>query len=253
MAFTASLPTWNREVEVYRTANDVAGAEFRGTIVGQIYTAAKRRIGDCLHCQVMLLYPYEEPLILHPTDMLPEADGHGQHDVVVFPWDASCFEDGKFYGRVEATAVRYDSFPNQHNLAILHMETLLTKTLWFPASPNGWSGENAVADGSCGDCETVEAELAELIPHPSVSDTWTSEPFSWTCHGGEDWEWLLGYHPETSVYTLALIGTLSGAIVSYTASVVGWDGVSPLSFGLDFATGDECDWPDPVVLTPSYA
>lgn len=248
MAFEASFPTWNRQVTVYRTIDDTAGATLRGLITGQIYTWVKRSGPICSDCGVGLLYEYLDPLILHPSDMLPVVGGESQHDVVTFPWPASPYDDGVFYGRVEGMGPRYDQFPNAHNFAILHMEILNRKELWFPESeplPGEWEvGTVSVGNGECTDCSDLNAfsDLAEVD-----EGIWESDLLAWACLGTDVKLRLEITGPNAFLYLSTVPG---GAIITYWfGSVVGWDGISAINLERGVASV-YCDFSDPVVINP---
>lgn len=130
MPFVPSMPTFNRTVSVYRCIAGQAGNVLRGTIMGQIYAMLKRTSGE-EKAQLLFQYPYDTTVILHGPDQLPAVGNDTQYDVITWPWPGSPNESGVGKMFVGCVLPRFESFPNRHNIAILHEIPYSAEQLWF--------------------------------------------------------------------------------------------------------------------------
>jgi len=248
MSFIANLPTWNRLVSIYRTIDATAGNTLRGAITGQIYAAFKRATPVCATCQINFLWPYDTELIIHPSITLPQVGGEAQHDIAVFPWPDSPFENGSFISRIEGVGPRYEGFANRHNIATLHMESLTNVELWFPAPPpppGDWNvATTTIGNGECTDC----ADLNSFSQLASIGgDVWETDALEWTCVGEDVILRLELTGPNLVLYLNGV--TTSTTYCFWFGTISGWDGVSNINLtrGAEFPL---CDFIDPAILVP---
>jgi len=263
MAFVARLPTWNQTVLVYRCADGDPVPVLRGSLDGQVYSAFKRA-QTAVAFNMNLLYPWDAPLILYSSPQLPSVGAAlYQHDIVVFDWPLSPFDDGAMYAEVSAVSPRYKNFPNQHNVAVLQAINLEGTDngwlYWFgsgtPPDPPSGGGDVEVAgvgEDECADCSAYNGTFSCTN---QVSPTrWDSDPFSVACTG------LLGAWTFQLVGTLAYAGAiyeqapgLWSTLKSYTADASGWNGTDPLTLDRQYAAEDHegyCLWPSTVDFVP---
>jgi hypothetical protein len=151
--------------------------------------------------------------------------------------------------KIAQLEIRWMGFANEHFAAALipiRMEDDPRAGGGGGGAPAGELEMLGVTDGTCGDCEVMNAGFSLL---PDGDSSVSSETFTFSCAPSGSAKWTL-FRATGLVVAILIDVPSSGELARYEVSDSGWDEVSNLV--IDFVSGDAiCNWPATITYNPA--